>query len=151
MEKTKQRWEGQIAQKEAVTFFLDDSQAIHPALLYNDDNRISQVLDNLIDNALKYTDKGYIRFGYEPTDDPSELLFFVEDTGAGIPKEQHGIIFVCFRQSIDTELKLRGGTGLGLSVSKGMVEQMGGRIWVESEEGQGSTFFFTVKKQLSDT
>lgn len=133
----------------ALDIILDDSRFIQPDTLFNDSERLKQVLGNLIENALKYTDKGYIRFGYQPADDPSELLFFVEDTGVGIPRDQHDVIFEYFRQGNDTDhIMYRTGTGLGLSIFKGLVEQMGGRIFVESVEGQGSTFYFTIKRKL---
>ncbi len=145
-------WLDTISNKKSLYLILDDSQFIEPDIVYNDSERLKQVLSNLINNAVKYTDKGYIRFGYQSTEDPSELLFFIEDTGIGIPKSQYEPIFKYFRQGAGTELAPKyGGTGLGLSISKGLVELMGGRIWVESTEGQGSTFFFTFKKTFETT
>ncbi|MDR1171111.1 MAG: tetratricopeptide repeat protein [Bacteroidales bacterium] len=149
MEEIRQHWEKYLGERKPLSIILDDSRSIHPLALFNDRERLQQVLSNLIENAVKYTDKGFIRFGCEPADDPSELLFFVEDTGVGIPKNQQGVIFEYFRQG-NPESKMRGGTGLGLSISKGLVEGMGGRIWVESVEGQGSIFFFTIRKELQN-
>ncbi|MDR1154902.1 MAG: hypothetical protein LBL04_09320 [Bacteroidales bacterium] len=149
MEEIRQHWEKYLSERKPLNIILDDSRSIHPVVLFNDPERLKQVLSNLIENAVKYTDKGFIRFGCEPADDPSELLFFVEDTGVGIPKNQQGVIFEYFRQG-NPESKMRGGTGLGLSISKGLVEGMGGRIWVESVEGKGSIFFFTIRKELQN-
>jgi len=151
MEDIQQYWEKHMSERnrKPLNIILDDSRFVQPDDMFNDSERLRQVLGNLIDNAIKYTEKGFIRFGYEPSDDPSELLFFVEDTGVGIPKEQHGVIFEYFRQGNDTDLKTyRSGTGLGLSISKGLVERMGGRIWIESVEGQGSTFYFTIQREM---
>ncbi|MDR2037968.1 MAG: tetratricopeptide repeat protein [Bacteroidales bacterium] len=139
----------QLGENTALFFHLDDRHFLKDDTVKNDRTRIRQVLYNLVENAIKYTEKGYIRFGYKETDDPSELLFFVEDTGIGIPEDQQEVIFEYFRQGTEIELKPKyGGTGLGLSISKGLIGQMGGRIWVESKLGEGSTFFFTVKKHL---
>ena len=142
-------WEKYINRRKPLNIILDDSRFIYPDTMFNDSDRIRQVFGNLIENATKFTDKGFIRFGYEPSDNFSDLLFFVEDTGVGIPKEQHNVIFEYFRQGNDTNLNTyRSGTGLGLSITKGLVEQMGGRIWIESVEEQGSTFYFTIKREI---
>lgn len=108
--------------------------------LYVDKNRLSQVLINLLTNAVKFTKEGYIHFGYRLVDE-DVLEFYVADTGCGIPKEQLRNVFERF-------IKLNNfvsGTGLGLSICQVIVERMGGRIWVESDEGKGATFFFTIK------
>ncbi len=151
MDEIERAWSENIHDEKMLQIICDDSHFIEPDIIFNDRERINQVLCNLINNAIKYTDKGFIRFGYEQADDPSELLFFVEDTGIGIPQYQRNIIFEHFRQGVHTELKPKyGGTGLGLSISKGLVERMGGRIWVESTEGLGSTFYFTIKKKIEE-
>lgn len=101
--------------------------------------RVKQILNNLIDNAFKYTKRGVVEFGVSPNDEG--LLFFVRDTGIGMAPEKLGKIFDRFQQ-IDTELNRKyGGTGLGLAISKNLAELLGGRIWVESEEGKGSVFY----------
>lgn len=108
-----------------------------------DDVRLKQVLTNLMNNALKFTEKGYINFGYK-TDIKKYITFFVEDTGIGIAADKQQIIFDHFRQEDDTTTRKYGGTGLGLSISKKLIELMGGKIWVESEKGKGSTFYVTI-------
>jgi signal transduction histidine kinase/tetratricopeptide (TPR) repeat protein len=136
-------------QGKLLFFELDDGNFLKKDVIFNDRMRIQQVLHRLLDNAFKYTEKGYIRFGYREDKGTDELLFFVEDTGIGIPYDQQEVIFEYFRQSVDTELKPKyGGTGLGLSISKGLVEAMKGKIWVESKLGDGSTFFFSIPKHL---
>jgi len=105
--------------------------------------RLRQILFNLLSNALKFTQKGSIRFGYEKISD-NELLFFVKDTGKGIAPDRLTLIFERFRQE-DEAISLQfGGSGLGLSISKGLVELFGGKIWVESELEKGSIFLFTL-------
>ncbi|MDR0714209.1 MAG: tetratricopeptide repeat protein [Bacteroidales bacterium] len=139
----------QKASDKLLFFQLDDSRFIENDLLFTDKVRLRQVLQKLLENAFKYTEKGYVRFGYSESGN-DELLFFVEDTGIGISPDQQELIFEYFRQSADTELKPKyGGTGLGLSISKGLLEALNGRIWVQSKQGEGSTFFFTLPKHLN--
>lgn len=106
--------------------------------LFVDKNRLSQVICNFLNNALKFTAKGYIRFGYEMRE--REVYFFVEDTGTGIPREKQESIFQRFVK-LDS---FKQGTGLGLSICSTIVEKWKGQIGVVSEEGRGSTFWFTV-------
>lgn len=119
------------------------------AQMVSDPVRLRQVMSNLLDNAIKFTYKGTVEFGY--TRQPNgELLFFVKDTGIGIPDEKQGIIFDMFRQGEETDTREFGGSGLGLSISKTLVEMMGGRIWANSTQGQGSNFQFTLPHKLPD-
>lgn len=106
--------------------------------------RLKQILNNLISNAIKFTDEGYVEVGYELIDD--EIQFYVKDTGIGIHPKNITKIFDRFRQG-DEQYQTRkyGGTGLGLSICKGLVAALEGNIWVESEFGKGSTFYFTIK------
>ena len=107
-----------------------------------DNGRLKQILLNLINNALKFTSKGYVKFGFTIKGDFIE--FFVEDSGIGITEDMQVKIFDRFTQ-VETEYsKMAGGTGLGLSISKGIVELFGGKIWVKSEIRKGSTFYFTI-------
>ena len=109
----------------------------------NTDNvKLHSVLNNLIKNAIKYTDSGSIKFGYNINCD--HVKFFVKDTGIGIPKNRQKDIFERFIQADITDKQARQGAGLGLSISKAYVNMLGGKIWVESENGKGSTFYFTL-------
>lgn len=106
-----------------------------------DDNRLRQILINLISNALKYTEIGLVEFGYMlPEND--KITFFVKDTGIGIPNEKHKMIFDRFVQA--DNVSSQSGTGLGLSISKGLVELMGGKIWLKSEVGKGTCFYVQI-------
>jgi signal transduction histidine kinase/ActR/RegA family two-component response regulator len=118
-----------------------------PDAVVGDENRIRQVLLNLVGNALKFTDQGSVRVAVEmqPAPDSGLLAHFsVRDTGLGIPEDKRKIIFEPFRQADGSTTRRFGGTGLGLAISTGLVDIMGGRIWVESEVGRGSTFHFTA-------
>ena len=119
--------------------------------IQTDPTRLKQVMTNLVNNALKFTEQGKIEFGYHLPGNiendkvnENEILFFVKDTGIGIKKSQHEFIFERFRQVENSLTKRYGGTGLGLAISKSLIEKLGGRIWVESEEGKDSRFYFTV-------
>jgi len=115
-------------------------------LIYNDDFRLTQVMRNLLSNSLKFTSKGIIEFGYVPKDKVVE--FYIKDTGKGIKKSLEPYIFDQFRQGDNSVSREHGGTGLGLSLSKSLVELMGGKIWFESKWSKGSTFFFTLPYQV---
>ena len=110
-------------------------------MLYTDRNRLTQVLTNLLTNAIKHTEEGYIRFGYNLTD--SEVCFFVQDTGEGIPQEQLDHIFSRFVQLDDWSK----GVGLGLAICKGLLEKMGGTISVTSKVGEGSVFYVKLQRR----
>lgn len=117
------------------------------ANILTDDTRLKQVVINLIDNAIKFTQRGKISFGYKLisetyNDGTAKLLFYVKDTGLGIPKNEIKLIFERFHQ-IDDENK-KNGTGLGLTIVNALVRKLGGDVWVESELGKGSTFYFTI-------
>ncbi|MHC4450771.1 MAG: response regulator, partial [Planctomycetota bacterium] len=116
-----------------------------PNLLVGDPLRLGQVLINLANNAVKFTDAGeiFIRVALvETTDDAVTVECSVEDTGIGMTEEQRAKLFQSFTQADASTSRKYGGTGLGLAISKQLVEMMGGSIWVESEQGKGSTFAF---------
>jgi len=109
-----------------------------------DRERLLQVFNNLISNALKFTSNGFIEVGCKPSGDQVE--FYVTDSGIGISADNHQQIFDRFRQ-VDASLNRNfGGNGLGLAISKNLIELMGGKIWIESEVGKGSTFYFTLPR-----
>jgi len=113
------------------------------AEIITDPQRLQQVINNLLSNAIKFTNEGRITFGCKLQSN-NRLMFFISDTGIGIPKEKLGFIFERFRQLDNGYTRTSGGTGLGLAISKGLIELLGGEIWVESEVNVGSTFFFTI-------
>ncbi|RLD54155.1 MAG: hypothetical protein DRJ05_15195, partial [Bacteroidetes bacterium] len=114
-----------------VDFKLDKGLIDEKSIVLTDGSKLNQILTNLISNALKFTHKGKIQFGYELK--PGMFEFFVSDTGIGISKEDQGKIFKRFSQVENTATKHYEGTGLGLSISAALVEKMGGEIWVDSE------------------
>lgn len=111
-------------------------------VIMTDSLKLEQVISNLISNALKFTAKGNIEFGYSLNKE--ELIFFVKDTGIGIPGEMRELIFERFRQVNDVSFRREEGSGLGLAICKSFVEMMGGTIWVDSQKGKGSEFCFTI-------
>lgn len=118
---------------------LDDRNAT----IITDPHRLRQILVNLVGNSYKFTREGSIEFGYEREGD-DKLRFFVKDTGIGISKEKAKVIFNRFRQGEDSSKRNYGGAGLGLTISKSLVEMLGGEIWVESTPGLGATFHFNI-------
>ncbi|MBM3435175.1 MAG: response regulator, partial [Bacteroidetes bacterium] len=108
--------------------------------------RVRQIVTNLVGNALKFTEKGYIELGYMVKNSTGQKLleFYVKDTGIGIPVDKQSIIFERFRQVDEARTRKYGGTGLGLAISRRLVNLLGGNIWVESKLNKGSTFYFTI-------
>jgi len=104
--------------------------------------KLKQVLLNLLKNAVKFTKVGRINYGY--TIRSAEIEFFVKDTGIGVPPEKFKTIFARFQQGDDSSSRLYGGAGLGLPISKAYIDMMGGRIWLNSEIGAGTQFYFTI-------
>jgi signal transduction histidine kinase len=119
-----------------------------PALFSGDPIRLRQVLVNLLGNAMKFTHAGEVALKAAPAEESGAVLFSVTDTGIGIPAEKHRLIFQAFTQADSSTTRRYGGTGLGLAICKELVELMGGRIWVSSRPGEGSTFSFTLPERL---
>jgi len=118
--------------------------------LESDEFRFRQIVFNLLSNAVKYTEAGHIHFGYRLKE--KDIAFYLKDTGIGIKKEYQDKIFErFFKIEEDGKEKLFGGTGIGLSITKSLVEMMGGTIWVESEYLKGSTFWFTFPYKQQNT
>jgi signal transduction histidine kinase/sugar lactone lactonase YvrE len=108
--------------------------------LFTDSKRLKQILFHLLDNAIKFTEKGTVTFGYNVED--SKILFYVEDTGIGLTEDKKNVVFDLFRKVEDDRFKLYGGTGLGLTLAKYLVNMMGGKIDVDSKKDVGSKFYF---------
>src|SRR5205814_3676697 len=124
-----------------------------PAGILGDGGRLRQVLLNLLSNAVKFTDTGevVVHVDADQTDSRSyRLEFAVRDTGIGIPKDRMETLFDSFSQVDASTTRRYGGTGLGLAISKRLVELMGGTMRVESEEGNGSTFFFGIPVEAAE-
>jgi len=126
-----------------ITLRISNTLPAHQNIILADFNKLNQVLTNLLTNAAKFTQEGIIGLTCLLISSP-ELLFVVSDTGIGIPNDQHEVIFKPFRQATESTHQQYGGSGLGLAICKGLVELWGGRIWVRSELGKGSTFYFTM-------
>lgn len=123
-----------------------------PDHLIGDPRRLRQILMNLVSNAIKFTHAGKIAVSVRRESIHGSrvaLRFSVRDTGIGIPLEKHSLIFDPFTQADGSTTRKYGGTGLGLSIASGLVKMMDGRIWVESQPGQGATFYFTVTMSLT--
>ncbi|MBK8815530.1 MAG: response regulator [Methylococcaceae bacterium] len=136
---------GQVHDKALELIFRVDPAT--PDNLIGDSGRLNQIIINLLNNAIKFTSKGEIVLQVKQESSMNDrvcLLISVSDTGIGIPPEKQQLIFDAFAQIDASSTRQFGGTGLGLSISSRLVELMGGRIWLESEVGKGSTFFFTV-------
>jgi signal transduction histidine kinase len=133
--------------KEHIHFEFVTNDIDKSIVVETDSVRLQQILGNLLDNAFKFTEKGSISFGYGLSGD-NKLQFFVEDTGPGIHPDKHELIFKRFRQLDYSSTKRYGGTGLGLAIIKGLVELMHGRIWLESETGEGAKFYFTLPDSI---
>ncbi len=133
--------------------FLAHVQSGIPEQLLGDPLRLGQILTNFVNNAVKFTEQGEIRLNIElleHTGQKVQLKFSVRDTGIGMTPEQSAKLFQPFTQADMSTTRKHGGTGLGLTICRRLVELMGGRIWLESEPGLGSTFYFTIWVGVSD-
>jgi len=136
-----------------INLFFKKPQPLSEIFVKTDREKLYAILTNLIKNAIKFIENGTIEIGYNIVEalqasskqvSAHNLQFYVKDTGIGIPKNRQKAIFERFIQADISDKMARQGAGLGLSISKAYVEMLGGKIWVESEEGIGSTFYFTI-------
>ncbi|KAF0203582.1 MAG: hypothetical protein FD170_1009 [Bacteroidetes bacterium] len=128
--------------KSHILLLIQKDFSVPDFRIYTDSVRLRQVLSNLIGNAIKFTDEGFIEIGYRI--ESGKLLFYVRDSGVGISPEHQKLIFERFGQVKTQESRNLEGTGLGLTISKNLVELLGGKLWVDSYPGEGSTFWFTL-------
>ena len=142
---------GVKAHEKELEFLMDTPRDV-PLALVGDPLRLGQILINLCNNAVKFTQEGEIVISTKVVEKDEEsvtLQFCVRDTGVGLTEEQKGKLFQAFSQADTSTTRKYGGTGLGLTISKRLVNMMGGEIWVESEPGKGSEFIFTAKFGLA--
>ncbi|MDP2113729.1 MAG: ATP-binding protein, partial [Bacteroidota bacterium] len=130
------------AETRGIQLRFDDSPNDPDILITSDSYRIKQVFNNLIGNSLKFTSEGFIEIGYKAKGEKIE--FHVKDSGIGISPKFHQAIFERFRQVDTTKSRKYGGNGLGLAISKNLVQLLGGKIWLKSEPDKYSDFFFTI-------
>jgi signal transduction histidine kinase/CheY-like chemotaxis protein len=130
-----------LADNTSVDLVFDDAHELPK--LYTDEGKVSQILRNLISNALKFTPSGYVRVTAQMSS-PDSVLFSVEDSGIGIPLEHHEAIFREFSQIENPLQERHRGTGLGLPLCRNLALLLGGKIWLESEPGNGSTFHVSI-------
>ena len=133
-------------EKKGLQLYLKNQLQTEDTFIYTDKEKIIAIITNLVKNAIKFTCNGSIEFGYEKH--KKFITFFVKDTGQGISMDQKEIIFERFRQGSESLSRNYDGAGMGLCISKTYVELLGGKIWVESEAGKGSVFYFTLPKNI---
>ncbi len=141
------------AEKRGVELKLIKILTNKQARIKTDLEKLNSILTNLIKNALKYTNIGTIKFGYNLNKTKTEVEFYITDTGIGIPHDRQTAIFERFIQADIEDRMAHQGAGLGLAISKAYVEMLGGKIWVKSDPNIGSTFYFTqpyFKEESSD-
>jgi signal transduction histidine kinase/ligand-binding sensor domain-containing protein/ActR/RegA family two-component response regulator len=131
-----------VKKEKDIKIVYEKNHDLSRIVINNDSVRFKQIITNLLNNSLKFTDNGSIRFGY--TLENQQLKFYVADTGIGISKEEHENVFNPFHKVDNDKTKFYKGTGLGLAICKKLVNLMGGEIWLNSEVGQGTTFYFTL-------
>ncbi|MDP4208785.1 MAG: PAS domain S-box protein [Bacteroidota bacterium] len=135
--------------KDHINFNAQLNCGAYGTVIRADKVKIKQILINLISNAFKFTDNGNIEAGCK-LDDNQKLVFYVSDTGIGIPPDKQDFIFERFAQLESTPGRLYGGTGLGLSIVKGLIDVLGGKIWLESVPEKGTTFYFNFPYETED-
>ncbi len=141
-----------LAEKKGIEFNYSFYSGI-PQYVIGDPSRLQQVLNNLISNAIKFTEHGEVNITVKKTlteEDNVELKFAITDTGIGISEPEKEKLFKTFSQVDSSISRKYGGSGLGLVISKQLVQMMGGNIWIESVKGKGSTFYFTVRLKKGD-
>jgi len=132
-----------LAREKNIEFTVEPDPAL-PLVMETDEQRLEQILKNLISNALKFTEKGSVRFGIRPSATHGYIEFYVKDTGIGIAPEKQQLIFEAFQQADGTTRRKFGGTGLGLSISRELAKLLGGSIHLISEPGVGSEFYLKL-------
>jgi CheY-like chemotaxis protein len=140
-----------IPEGKAIVFSKQPTASLLPSKILSDETKLRQILTNLITNAIKYTQQGFVTFGYAVDEQRSVVEFKVQDSGIGIDENNLRIIFDRFRRIEDDFSVELSGLGLGLAISKAYVEMLGGSISVSSIVGEGSVFSFTIPLKLDET
>lgn len=130
------------AEQKGLMLILEKLLPVEKKKVMTDQNKLDSILTNLIKNAIKYTDTGTIKIGCSQKE--TNVEFYIEDTGIGIPAHRREAVFNRFEQADIDDKRAFQGSGLGLAISKSYIEMLGGKIWVESEEGKGSIFYFLL-------
>ena len=141
------------AKDKGLSFAFNNGFVSNRAIIKTDSEKLYAILTNLVKNAIKFTDEGSIEFGYKLIENQQhapQIEFYVKDTGIGIPADRLKAIFDRFVQADISDIRAHQGAGLGLSISKAYIEMLGGKIRVESQEGAGSIFYFTLPYNLPD-
>jgi PAS domain S-box-containing protein len=133
------------ANQKGIQLFIKKQLPVKYNLIQTDGEKLYAILTNLVKNAIKFTDEGSIEFGCEKKG--KNIQFYIKDSGIGISDSQKNIVFERFRQANESISRSHEGSGLGLPISKAYIEMLGGKIWVDSEIGKGSTFYFTLPYQ----
>ncbi|MDD3723521.1 MAG: CHASE domain-containing protein [Lutibacter sp.] len=134
------------ATRKGISLIINNSLSNNESIIKTDSHKIYAILVNLVKNAIKYCDEGTVEIGVQKKG--LNLEFYVKDTGIGIDKNRQNAIFDRFVQADIEDVKALQGAGLGLSISKAYIEMLGGEIWVESEQGKGATFYFTIPAKI---
>ena len=129
-------------ERKGINLVFTDAVRLNEVIILTDRDKIYAILTNMVQNAIKYTSKGYIEIGFDIK--RGYLEFFVKDTGLGIPPDRQEAIFERFIQADISDKLAFQGAGLGLSIAKAYAELLGGKIWLESDENNGATFYFTI-------
>ena len=137
--------------KENIDFKIDENILLQNLAIKTDPFRLRQILINLIDNAFKFTENGFVEFGYLLKEKNTKIEFYIKDTGIGIAREKFEDIFQSFTKIETDKSKLYRGTGLGLTITKNLIERLGGKIWLDSAIKVGSTFYVEMPLNISDT
>jgi len=131
-----------VSNKANISLYLQKTLSDEATTIFTDEAKLRQIINNLVNNALKFTHQGHVKFGC--TIEQDMLKFYVEDTGIGIQEDYHHRIFDRFQQAQNQDINNYGGTGLGLAIAKAFVEKLGGKIWFDTAFQKGSTFWFTI-------
>ncbi|MGC8865702.1 MAG: PAS domain S-box protein [Bacteroidales bacterium] len=136
----------QVENKQNLQIIYRPDPSAEEMKMVTDTQKLNDILINLIKNAIKFTDEGFVEYGYQVSNET--ITFFVKDSGVGIPEDKYEVIFEKFRQGDDSSTRRHGGTGIGLTLVKGLTELLGGIVYFESTVGKGSTFYVEFPIQL---